>query len=390
MVGEELVDQNLCNADFSGAQAARCRFINCDLRGANMAGAQFVNCQFIDCQMEGIDRTGTQFVRCQGHQGSTRTTDSHVGQPPAAGLTRKPTGPGRQGSRRARSVVASDGAVVVNGSLRNSTIHTSRGPAVIVDDDQGDGSPKITWGPQAYSARVLQVERLAAQVTIEPVQEPEINVKMTGQQAEIDLIKVRLDGDTLTVIGDPASGSQGVHLGGAQISSIGGGMIVGGSVHMQGGSIVISGGSANDSLPQVVIEVPVGTSVVTRDIQGSLKMGDTDGLLDIDQGGDTDLQIGRVGNTRIHRHGSGDIDIDEVNGSLVINKRGSGDVCVDDGRVSNLSVDKSGSGDVSFRGRATDADLRGSGSGDIKIKHVKNRPHTSSTGHGDIIVKNWR
>lgn len=251
-----------------------------------------------------------------------------------------------------------------------------------------NGGEKTTLGPKTYRATVLDVQRLEADVDIQPIDGQEMRVTIEGSNSAVENISVRLQDDTLVIQGKDSGGG---HIRGADIVIRGGdiriGGIVAGRIVVGQSSVIMSGGGENDT--RVSIGVPKGSAVKVAGVQGNVNIGDTDGSLHAIVRGSDNIKAGRIRDATLLVQGSGSIDVDTVNDYLSMNIQGSGDIRVRSGSVGLLYAHVMGSGDARFNGQAVDANLSVNGSGDIDVAFVTNRPNKSVIGSGDVKVGNW-
>lgn len=247
-------------------------------------------------------------------------------------------------------------------------------------------------GPEFFTGRAVDISGISADVDI--TVGDKLSITINGSEDGVKTIKYAKRGDRLVIEGIGAS-SKNSHRG-ANISSVSGGIFVGGVI--RNSSVVASSGNINfvsisnsegQSSTKVSITVPKGTEITAQDIDGGTIIGDTEGPVQISVSGDGDFTIGKIGDATINIQGGGDITVANVTGNLNINVMGSGDVQIKSGSVPTLLVNVMGSGDVKFGGRAKNASLSVMGDGDIEVTHVSNRPTIQRLGSGDVTVGNW-
>lgn len=264
----------------------------------------------------------------------------------------------------------------------------NNGPGSISIGGTGQKSEKqITVGPKSYQASMLDVRDIEADVEINPSNGSEIVVTISGKQSAVEGVLVSLRGGNLVVSGKVG----GSRTGGADVFISGGSISIGGmrGVNIVAGNSVVIGSGSKTSDVKVLIEVPVHSAVQVAGVQGSVKVGDTDGPFSGSVLGSTGMRIGKVRDAQLLVQGSGDVKVTEVNGTLSMTIQGSGDITISRGDVRTLAISVTGSGDATFGGTATDANLSVIGSGDIDVKYVKNQPVSRKMGSGDIEVGNW-
>ncbi len=128
-----------------------------------------------------------------------------------------------------------------------------------------------------------------------------------------------------------------------------------------------------------------GAAVVSIKGSGDIQLDDVAGDIEAKISGSGDIQGGAVrGGGVFVIAGSGDIVVDSVNGPTIASIKGSGDIDIDDGRAENLRVSVAGSGSFVFSGVATNLDASVGGSGEINVARNEGALHTK--GDGEIIV----
>jgi hypothetical protein len=269
----------------------------------------------------------------------------------------------------------------------NRIKNKGRGEISIGDPGDDSSNEVITKGPDRYSATSLDLQRLVADVTVEPHSGPDMEVTITGRENEIKAIRVNQQGRSLVIEGSGSSGRSGVSVGRTVIS--GGSVIIGGvstgSIFTGGNSIVIGGRGSN--APKVSVKVPIGTPISVSGAIGDTHIGDVRGPLTAFVSASGDVTAGAMTDVDLRVQGSGDITVEEVRGNASVNVQGSGDVDIEDGQINGLSVNVQGSGDVTVGGVAQRADLSVMGSGDVKVAHVVQTPVKNVMGSGNIRVR---
>lgn len=245
---------------------------------------------------------------------------------------------------------------------------------------------KTTYGPKLFSTQTLHVSNVNADVEVVIIGGDEMSLIIDGIKSEVDAIEVNASGGALSIQGKAGvSDVQTTNIVFGGSSSI---SISNGTVNIGRGSFSISTSEAKNDT-KITVGVPKGSAVHVGGVRGNVVIGDTEGPLQANVVGACDVKAGKVGIAALSIRGSGDISVDSVNGSLMMNVQGSGDILVRNGSVNQLSVNVMGSGDARFDGEATEANLSVMGSGDIAVKYVKNKPVTNVMGSGRIGVGNW-
>lgn len=269
--------------------------------------------------------------------------------------------------------------------------------------DSGSDAEKVTEGPKRFAASALEVRGVAADVKVDTHRGSDIECTITGPADQVKTIRTNVQGVTL-VIEDDGSGSSSddmtiVGSGGRTVIQTGRGRTVvsGGGVVFGQGSVmssvfgrggvttVVTGGGGGENALKVTVKVPEGTPVKSNQVIGNVVIGDTNGPLTASvQGGN--VFAGSVTSAQLAVQGSGDIRVDEVNGTVMAQIQGSGDIEVQRGSMPSLTATIQGSGDINVGGSAATANLTVMGSGDISVAHVQQQPMKSVMGSGDIRV----
>lgn len=282
----------------------------------------------------------------------------------------------------------------------------NKGPGSIGIDVPIGKADKKEIIEQSFMANILNLTELFADVNIQVDDSPQIKIRVEGPGSIIKDIDISENENIIYI-----RGKGGIYSGRASIQIKGGGSSIfnigpqiagrnirtirgSGSVYVDNENVIISGVAENnisvesgeESETKITISVPKGTQIEVSDISGQVNIGDTEGKLQARVTGANNIFAGRVKDAVLSVKGSGDIRVQEVNGSLTAQIAGSGDIRVRDGSVTTLNITITGSGDIIFGGRAEDAILTITGSGDIKVAHIKNRPVTNIVGSGDIDI----
>ncbi len=102
--------------------------------------------------------------------------------------------------------------------------------------------------------------------------------------------------------------------------------------------------------------------------------------------GSTSIDAVQIENVDVEISGSGNITVDQLNGSLYGRISGSGSIDILNGQVNSIDVAISGSGSLVAGVEAKNASLSLSGSGAIMVAHVLNEYIEQKTGSGLIKV----
>jgi hypothetical protein len=105
--------------------------------------------------------------------------------------------------------------------------------------------------------------------------------------------------------------------------------------------------------------------------------------------GSADVQGHQVGSVELRGTGSGDVQIDGVQGSVKADQSGSGDLGFSNVRGS-VHVGQTGSGDITLAHIGHDVDVGSTGSGDVEANDVGGDFSVHASGSGDIRHGNVR
>ncbi len=224
--------------------------------------------------------------------------------------------------------------------------------------------------PLEFEATAVKVVNLVGSLNLAVADTPTVTFDVTGSNAAVDDVGVRLDGATLVVARR--------------------GMI-----------------EATDrpfdaaTYPTIDLTVPVGTALTIIGMDGQATIGDIAAPLVV-RVASVDLTVGNVTSAIIDRSGGGRVQIANVDQSLVARLSGSGDFIVSS--IGQADIEKRGSGDINL-GRVDGAlralvqgsgdidiaeagavDIEKHGSGDIRVGRVTNGLSYVSFGIGDVDV----
>ncbi|HSX33116.1 MAG TPA: DUF4097 family beta strand repeat-containing protein [Candidatus Saccharimonadales bacterium] len=265
------------------------------------------------------------------------------------------------------------------------------------DQPATDTDETVSTEERPYQATKLELAGVRADVKVESHSGPGMIVVVTGTEAQRQSVICKMLGSTLRVSG--GSGGSGSAIYQASGDSFAANTIIGsvfrGSRGMQinmfddgGDSFVsVSTGKSAGTLT-VVVKVPVGTQLDVTVDSHDLTIGDIMGPLTAVTTASGDISVGRVTDVNLTSHGSGGIDVAEVNGHAKLMTHGSGGMTIDDGQINELTAFTHASGDIKVDTTAQWAHLRSYGSGDIKVKRVVGEVHERRRGSGEIKVRN--
>lgn len=255
------------------------------------------------------------------------------------------------------------------------------------------------------NAAGVEIRHAAMRVTVIPEARSDIEVTVLRQNPRMRITVSRL-GDTVIVDG-------GLGFRGPNCTNFFGRR----GVHIWGMGFV-----PYDSLPQVIVRVPVDARVGAGgavfgnvDRSGSLELSNSGcgdwtvanvaGPLRVRMAGSGDVHAGAAGSADVRisgssdvflrsvrsgldtsSSGSGNLTVSSVNGPLRVHIAGSGDVVANSGQVTQMVVGVAGSGDVRFGGVASSLDASVAGSGDVKVGRVTGPVNKRVFGSGSVNV----
>lgn len=260
-------------------------------------------------------------------------------------------------------------------------------------------------GATAAQADSVQIKDAAARVVVIPEDRTDVKVEFLTTNPGLPLT-VRTEGDRTIVDGD---------LGRMAIKNC---RTINGVT-----TVSVNGRSYGwDSLPQVVVHVPMNAEVAAGGaVFGSVGRSDSlelsnagcgdwtvanvAGELKINQAGSGDTTVGTAGSVSVNIAGSGDVATAAIGGALAVNIagsgdveaaavtgpisaniRGSGDITVRGGDVGAVAVSIAGSGDVTVMAPAESVTAKIAGSGDVRVIRVSGSVTKKVAGSGEIIV----
>ena len=259
---------------------------------------------------------------------------------------------------------------------------------------------------RTFTAELLVLEGLTANVNVKPGTDADIHLEATGDASALEgLDFVKSDRDrTLTVKTKP--GANGVTFIGSGFGGIFGGsgntcinigrnnsvvQICGNNrrnIIQTDGMTIISGDSKNQLTLEIM--VPKGTAITVDGCCGKTTLGAIDGDLSAYVTGDGNITAAKVKKLVAKISGSGSVKVDHVDGDARLTVSGQGDIRVNHGKIGDLEAKVSGQGGIRLNAEVQDADLAISGMGDIYVQTVKHRLRQRKSGMGSIKVANQR
>lgn len=213
----------------------------------------------------------------------------------------------------------------------------------------------------SFTATAVEIDDLIGTLVVEIGAGPQIAYSVEGREADIKLIKARVEGGHLVI----------------EQTGTGGNSLI--TLEFDWGD-----GETKREGVKVHLTVPEGTPFNIDGLIGEAKFGDLKGPLSIEMAA-TDLTAGELSEAHVSGAGAGDIDIARVTGAFVLDLAGGGDVRVGD--VASATIDIAGAGDVTLGVIGGDFEIDIAGSGDIKAASVNGKVDIDIAGAGDIDIK---
>ncbi|WP_300531230.1 DUF2807 domain-containing protein [Maricaulis sp.] len=151
------------------------------------------------------------------------------------------------------------------------------------------------------------------------------------------------------------------------------------------------GGSADVDINgsgDVILTAIGGDTSIDISGSGDVAMDDVDGGVDISINGSGDVELGSIGDLSINVSGSGDVEADRMNGAFSARINGSGDIHVRGGRAEPMEARIHGSGDIRFDGTAVNVTVVEGGSGDVHIDDVEGSVNWRRNGRTVLRIGN--
>jgi hypothetical protein len=273
----------------------------------------------------------------------------------------------------------------------------------------------ITGPTKTFDARNVSVNDIVGNVSIAVRDGGPATVQINGAKQRVDETSVRMEGDTVRVVGHAYNEvwdwhhwfdfSDHMTTGGLQVKIT---MPRGGDVHVEDlvgdaqigdtmGSMHFGAVSTNSTIGRVAdakIDLAGSGKVTIASVQGDLHaetagagkiVAGNVGAVNADVAGSGAIDLGNVnGDLHLDIAGSGDFSAKSLNGGAHIDIAGSGSVHIDNGKADPFHVDILGSGDVHFGGVAVDPHVSGFGSGQVRIHAIKGK--LSSDGMANVKI----
>lgn len=248
---------------------------------------------------------------------------------------------------------------------------------------------------EKHPASTVILSEMLANVEVVPYDGQYVRVTIEGDEATKQAAVLELANDTIMISAPlPFKTGRGTgrHSGGFLAGSVNvvsnfiGGTSSSGTSWVNGQLYVDNQAVDMSRTIQVVVEVPIGTTVKVGKLIGLANIGDINGDLEVKISGITEIQAGMIKNLQVKISGSGNVIVQQVNGIVSARINGSGNIAINSGYSTSFTTTVSGSGNVNFGGVAEKADMSVSGSGDIYLGECLTTPIKSKSGSGHISV----
>ena len=127
----------------------------------------------------------------------------------------------------------------------------------------------------------------------------------------------------------------------------------------------------------------VGSADIALPHCGSVKLGDVENMLTLDNRGSANVNIGDTGRIEANLRGSGDLSAGQ-SGDVLLSSYGSGDVEL--GNIKALEMSLHGSGDADISDIDGAAEITSHGSGDVQLGIIDGSFSFSTHGSGDLVA----
>lgn len=234
------------------------------------------------------------------------------------------------------------------------------------------GSTATKERHETFTGDVLELSNLYADIDIQPAMSNKIVVTVTGTEDFVDKLTMSQNDDTVFISGDKISRSVTVTN-----SSV---------VCVSGNDVVINTNNGNHIKPSLKITVPIYTEVWVSGATGDITIGNLQGDVDLGLFAQSTVRIAGVRHLGLKLSGQGDIVVEEITGSAIMDISGHNSVKLLRGYVEMLNIDASGMGKVDAQITAKCARLSASGMCDIRVKEVTERCREYHSGMSHITI----
>ena len=246
-----------------------------------------------------------------------------------------------------------------------------------------------TIGPLIFEAATVVVDDFVGTLNVEVVDDPAVTLSITGTEAKIADIAVRLDGSSLVLrrgMG-PTGLRYGLDLGAYPVINL---RVPSGTpltIDDMDGMATIGDLNAPVRIYAASLDVTIG-DVMSADIDrfgsGDIVIGNVAGALTATLSGSGDIRVLSAGTVDVIKRGSGDVILGTVSGTVTAEMRGSGDIRI--AAAQAVDIKKRGSGDVDLGQIGGRFDYEGAGIGDVDVGSVDGPVTINSTSSGKIYI----
>ncbi len=212
------------------------------------------------------------------------------------------------------------------------------------------------------SAEIVRLRDLYGQVNVVPAASGPVRIVSDSTNS----VRFGFDGKTL-LVEDTSDPSVSVRrpVNGISINIGNNNVSAGGDVYINGKKVDVSDAVRKESY--VTAYVPKGTRIMVERCSGRIGIGDTHGPVSMDMISG-EAKIGKITSASLRVNGSGDIDVERVDGDVNAEVTGSGTIKIGSGYAPTFTAVVSGSGDIVFNGYADRLNQSVTGSGSITCR----------------------
>ncbi len=234
------------------------------------------------------------------------------------------------------------------------------------------GSTAAKERHETFTGDVLELSNLYADIDIQPTMSSKIVVTVTGTEDFVDKLMMSQNDDTVFISGSKISRSVTVTN-----SSV---------VCVSGNDVIINTDNGNHIKPSLKITAPIYTEVRISGAAGDITIGNLQGDVDLGLFAQSTVRIAGVRHLGLKLSGQGDIVVEEITGSAIMDISGHNNVKLLRGYVEMLNIDASGMGKVDAQITAKCARIDASGMCDIRVKEVTGRCREHHSGMSHIAI----
>lgn len=246
---------------------------------------------------------------------------------------------------------------------------------------------------QSFEARNVRVVNFVGTLDVAVGDLPGIEVDITGSPEMIEDVGLRLDGDILIIARKGMMDHNDQPFDAGDYPTVRLRVPVATALTIQGmdGLARIGDIAAPLSVHAASVDLIAGnvtTAMIDRSGSGRIELGNVSGPVVARLGGSGDFVVGTAGEADIEKRGSGDIDVSHVEGAFKAQVRGSGNVTA--ANVGTASVEKHGSGNVRFGKVASGFTYVSYGIGDVDVEAVDGPVVVETSSSGEVHIHEGR